>query len=78
MTSGLGCDGESVAMTSATSPRLEDLLGDSILGAPPVVLHNPLLAVEVGDDFMLEKRFDQEPEWRRPGPDLFSGYAKRW
>ena len=52
MTSGLGCDGESVAMTSATSPSIEDLVGGSILGAPPVVLHNPLLAVEVGDAFM--------------------------
>jgi hypothetical protein len=26
----------------------------------------------------LEKKFDIEPEWRRPGPVLTSGYQKRW
>jgi hydrogenase small subunit len=26
ITSGLGCDGDSIAMTSATNPTLEDLL----------------------------------------------------
>jgi len=52
MSGGLGCDGESVAMTSATSPSLEDLLSGVIPGCPKIVLHNPLLAFEVGDDFM--------------------------
>ena len=44
MTAGLGCDGESVAMTSATSPSLEDLLGGVIPDSPRVVLQNPVLA----------------------------------
>ena len=26
----------------------------------------------------LEKKFDIEPEWRRNGPELTTGYAKRW
>jgi hypothetical protein len=26
----------------------------------------------------LEKKYDIEPEWRRPGPVLTSGYQKRW
>ena len=26
----------------------------------------------------IEKNFDIEPEWRRRGPTLTSGYAKRW
>jgi hydrogenase small subunit len=52
MTSGLGCDGESLAMTSATNPSLEDLLRGCLPGMPPVILHNPVLAYENGDDFM--------------------------
>jgi hydrogenase small subunit len=52
MTTGLGCDGDSIAMTSATNPSLEDLLGQTIPGMPQVVLHNPVLAYEVGDEFM--------------------------
>ena len=36
-----GCDGDSVAMTSATSPSLEDLLTGVIPGSPKVVLHIP-------------------------------------
>jgi hydrogenase small subunit len=52
MTGGLGCDGDSVAMTSATSPSLEDLIGQAIPGMPKVVLHNPVLAYEVGAEFM--------------------------
>jgi hydrogenase small subunit len=26
----------------------------------------------------LEKKYEIEPEWRRPGPSLASGYSKRW
>jgi hydrogenase small subunit len=52
MTSGLGCDGDTLAMTSATNPSLEDLLTQAIPGTPTVVLHNPVLAFENGDEFM--------------------------
>jgi hydrogenase small subunit len=52
LTSGLGCDGDSVAMTSATSPRLEDLLQGVLPGMPRLAIYNPLLAYESGDDFM--------------------------
>jgi hydrogenase small subunit len=52
MTTGLGCDGDSVAMTSATSPSLEDIITQSIPGAPKVVLHHPVLAYETGSEFM--------------------------
>jgi hydrogenase small subunit len=52
MTSGLGCDGDTVAMTSATSPSLEDLLTGAIPGMPGVVIYNPFLAYETGEDFM--------------------------
>ena len=52
MTSGLGCDGDTVAMTAATQPSLEDLLHRALPGMPGVALYNPFLAVENGEDFM--------------------------
>jgi len=52
MTTGLGCEGESVALTSATNPSLEDLLHGVIPNSPRIILHNQLLAYEVGDDFV--------------------------
>ena len=52
MTSGLGCDGDTVAMTAATQPSLEDLLNRTLPGMPGVALYNPFLAVESGEEFM--------------------------
>ena len=52
MTSGLGCDGDSVSITAATQPSVEDVVMGAIPGLPKVHLHNPVLAYEVGDDFM--------------------------
>jgi hydrogenase small subunit len=52
ITAGLGCDGDTVAMTSARQPSLEQLVEGTIPGLPGLKLHNPLLAYEVGDDFI--------------------------
>src|SRR5262249_4593588 len=52
ITAGLGCDGDSVSVTAATQPSIEDVLLGAIPGLPKVKLHNPVLAYEVGDDFM--------------------------
>jgi hydrogenase small subunit len=52
ITAGLGCDGDSVSITAATQPSLEDVVLGAIPGLPKVHLHNPVLAYEVGDDFM--------------------------
>src|ERR1700689_3162431 len=52
ITAGLGCDGDSVSVTAATQPSIEDVLLGAIPGLPKVHLHNPVLAYEVGDDFM--------------------------
>ena len=52
MTSGLGCDGDTVALTAATSPSLEELLTGAIPGTPAVVIYNPVLAFENGDELM--------------------------
>jgi hydrogenase small subunit len=51
MTIGLSCEGDSVAMTSATSPSLEDIITGAIPGMPKVVVHNQVIAYEYGDDF---------------------------
>ena len=52
MTTGLGCDGDSVAMTSAVDPSLEDIVTQAIPGMPKVIVHNPVLAYENGEEFM--------------------------
>lgn len=52
ITAGLGCDGDSVSITAAEQPSIEDVLLGAIPGLPKVHLHNPVLSEEVGDDFM--------------------------
>ncbi len=52
ISAGLSCDGESVAITAAANPSLEDLLSGVIPGSPQVVLHMPMLAFKNGEDFM--------------------------
>ena len=52
ITAGLGCDGDSVSITAASQPSVEDVVLGAIPGLPKVHLHNPVLAYEVGDDFM--------------------------
>jgi hydrogenase small subunit len=52
MTGGLGCDGDTVSMTAATNPSLEDLLRGALPGIPPVIIYNPFFAYETGDEFM--------------------------
>jgi hydrogenase small subunit len=48
----LGCDGDSVSITAAMQPSVEDVLLGNIPGLPKVVLHNKVLAYENGDEFM--------------------------
>jgi hydrogenase small subunit len=52
LTSGLGCDGDSVAMTSASSPSLEDLVHGVLPGSPRLIIYNALLAYETGEEFV--------------------------
>jgi len=52
LTAGLSCDGDSVSVTNAEQPSIEDVLLGAIPGIPKVHLHNPVLAYEVGNDFM--------------------------
>src|ERR1700719_3774126 len=52
MTTGLGCDGDSVSITAASLPSIEDLVMGAIPGLPTVHVHNPVIAYENGDDFL--------------------------
>src|SRR5437764_3137295 len=52
VTAGLSCDGDTVSMTAATQPSIEDVLLGAIPGLPRVNLHNPVLAYRNGADFL--------------------------
>jgi hydrogenase small subunit len=52
LTAGLGCDGDSIAITAATQPSLEDLVLGGIPGVPRLRLHHPVLSKEVGEEFL--------------------------
>src|SRR6478752_6595668 len=52
ITAGLGCDGDSVSITAASDPSIEDVMLGAMPGLPKVHLHNPVLAYTVGDEFM--------------------------
>jgi hydrogenase small subunit len=52
ITAGLSCDGDSVAITAATQPSLEDIVLGALPGLPKVRLHNPVLAFANGADFL--------------------------
>ena len=52
MTAGLGCDGDTIAVTAATQPSLEELILGAFPWIPKVKFHNPFLAYENGDEFV--------------------------
>lgn len=52
LTAGLGCDGESIALTAATQPAVEDLRAGALPGVPPLRIHNPVFAYETGEEFL--------------------------
>src|SRR6185312_6096957 len=49
---GLSCDGDSVSVTAAMQPSLEDVLLGLVPGLPRVHLHNKVLAYETGEEYM--------------------------
>ena len=56
ITAGLGCDGDTIAMTAATQPSIEDVVGGALPWIPKVRLLNPFLSFENGDDFLARFR----------------------
>ena len=54
---GLSCDGDSVALTSATQPSIEEIALQALPGLPKIAVHWPLIDFECGpvggaDDFL--------------------------
>jgi hydrogenase small subunit len=52
LTAGLSCDGDTISITAATQPSIEDLVLGALPGIPRVRLHNAVLAYANGDDFL--------------------------
>jgi hydrogenase small subunit len=52
LTAGLSCDGDTIAVTAATQPSLEEVVMGAIPGIPRVRFHNAFLAYENGDEFL--------------------------
>ncbi|ACM06203.1 hydrogenase expression protein HypE [Thermomicrobium roseum] len=49
---GLSCDGDSVALTAATQPTIEEIALGALPGLPRVHLHWPLIDYATGEDFL--------------------------
>ena len=45
ITAGLGCDGDTIAMTAATQPSIEDIVLGGMPWIPKVNFHNPFLSL---------------------------------
>src|SRR5919199_6932220 len=56
---GLSCDGDSVALTAATQPSIEEIALGALPGLPKVAVHWPLIDFECGPD----KGADTFIEW---------------
>jgi hydrogenase small subunit len=68
ITAGLSCDGDSISITAATQPSLEDLLLGALPGIPKMRLFHPVLAAETGEDFLVP--FRQAALGKHPRPFL--------
>lgn len=49
---GMSCDGDTVSVTAAMQPAIEDVVMGLIPGLPKVHLHNKVLAYETGEAFL--------------------------
>ena len=47
---GLSCDGDSVALTAATQPSIEEIALGALPGLPKIAVHWPLIDFECGPD----------------------------
>jgi hypothetical protein len=66
LTAGLGCDGDTIAMTGATQPSIEDIVTGALPWIPKVKLYNPFLAYENGEDFVRPFREAAEGTAHKP------------
>src|SRR5436305_1043134 len=51
---GMSCDGDTISVTSATQPSIEDVLMGAIPGLPKVHLHNRVLDFSQGGEEFME------------------------
>jgi hydrogenase small subunit len=59
MQGGLSCDGDSVALTAATQPSIEEIALGALPGLPEIAVHWPLIDFECGP----EQGADNFIEW---------------
>ncbi|HVE57086.1 MAG TPA: hypothetical protein VNB22_09675 [Pyrinomonadaceae bacterium] len=52
ITAGLGCDGESVALTAATQPSIEEIVLGGLPGVPEVRFINPFYSIENAGEYI--------------------------
>ena len=52
--SGLSCDGDSVALTAAMQPSIEDIVLGTLPGLPQVAVHWPLIEYGLGGEEFME------------------------
>ena len=55
---GMSCDGDSVSVTAAGQPAIEDVLLGAIPGLPKVHLHNKVLSPTLGGEEFMKPFFD--------------------
>src|SRR5580765_7120157 len=53
---GMSCDGDTVSLTAARNPAIEDVVLGLIPDIPKVHLHNKVLAYETGEDYLVPFR----------------------
>ncbi|HLK64348.1 MAG TPA: hypothetical protein VKU19_12965 [Bryobacteraceae bacterium] len=53
LTAGLGCDGETISITAAMQPSLDELRFGALPSAPAIRFHNQVLDYNNGDDFLV-------------------------
>ncbi len=70
---GGSCDGCSVATVGATSPSAEALMTGTIPGLPRIILHHPVLSVEVGHHFMRDFELAASGQLNAPFVVIFEG-----
>jgi hydrogenase small subunit len=70
---GMSCDGCTIAVTGATAPGIEDLLGGRLPGVPRLVLHHPVLSVEVGEALMRDFELAAAGELGAPYVVVYEG-----
>jgi hydrogenase small subunit len=66
LTAGLSCDGDSVSITAATQPSIEDVVTGALPSLPKVNLHHPVLAEATGEDFLAPFRLAAAGKAPRP------------